>query len=402
MSEEETSKLSVNEITEVSHENTEEQDRKVDTVGTDDQLKENKQIFQDEKDLSNPDAKEDKDLSSEIVDDNEVKDLNTEIVDDEVKESQKIKKSDVLGSEEDHKKEEIDVSNWLIKCEEFDPESLEEELQKLSENELKKLLKALKESNTHLIKENSIYEFILNEDELVQNTLEILEREDHPSIHDAASSMLSYPEKTYFARKKLQSIEKDFELKKAGDLHELQNLQFQLESLNIFLKNLKEEKEKFVKNIRLGGRHPVTGKVIQQKVAKYFDDSIGSKMAQLNRYKIQVQSDIMVRNKILCQIKTKALEREKCAMKEMQMSAYKVAHLQKIVASEKARNDQKIKELEATMQKIKLDPRRHNLPEVIDYASLKKENAALKESIKKWGKKVALAEVRIFSQSHYL
>ncbi|KFM82271.1 hypothetical protein X975_08111, partial [Stegodyphus mimosarum] len=79
-------------------------------------------------------------------------------------------------------------------------------------------------------------------------------------------------------------------------------------------------------------------------------------------------------------------------MKEMQMSAYKVAHLQKIVASEKAWNDQKIKELETAMQKIKLDPRRHNLPEVIDYASLKKENAALKESIKKWQKKVALAE----------
>lgn len=50
--------------------------------------------------------------------------------------------------------------------------------------------------------------------------------------------------------------------------------QFELQSLNKSLKDLKEAKEKFDKNIRIDGRHPVTKKVILQKVAKYFDDSI--------------------------------------------------------------------------------------------------------------------------------
>jgi len=45
------------------------------------------------------------------------------------------------------------------------------------------------------------------------------------------------------------------------------------------LKNLKEEKEKFDKNIRVGGRHPVTKKIILQKVAKHFDDSIRMKVS---------------------------------------------------------------------------------------------------------------------------
>lgn len=55
---------------------------------------------------------------------------------------------------------------------------------------------------------------------------------------------------------------------------------------------------------------------------------------------------------------------------------------------------QNIKELNAAMRKIKLDPRRHNLPEVVEYAIVKRENEALKKNIKQWKRKVAVAEVR--------
>lgn len=50
--------------------------------------------------------------------------------------------------------------------------------------------------------------------------------------------------------------------------------QFEFQSLNKSLKDLNEAKEKFEKDIKIDGRHPVTKKVILQKVAKYFDDSI--------------------------------------------------------------------------------------------------------------------------------
>lgn len=56
-------------------------------------------------------------------------------------------------------------------------------------------------------------------------------------------------------------------------------------------------------------------------------------------------------------------------------------------------NAQKVLELKASMRKIKLDPRRHDLPEVINYAAAKREHAALMKNIKKWQKKVEGSEV---------
>jgi len=47
------------------------------------------------------------------------------------------------------------------------------------------------------------------------------------------------------------------------------------------------------------------------------------------------------------------------------------------------------------MQKIKLDPRRRDLPEVIEYAAAKRENAVARKNIKKWQRKVITAEVSI-------
>lgn len=51
-----------------------------------------------------------------------------------------------------------------------------------------------------------------------------------------------------------------------------------MESSSLSLEGLKEEQDIFNKNVRYGGRHPVTKRVILQKVAKYFDDSIKNKV----------------------------------------------------------------------------------------------------------------------------
>ena len=57
---------------------------------------------------------------------------------------------------------------------------------------------------------------------------------------------------------------------------------------------------------------------------------------------------------------------------------------------------QKIFELQAAMRKIRFDPRRHNLPEVIDYAATKKENSTLTKNVEKWKKKVEAIQVCSF------
>lgn len=53
--------------------------------------------------------------------------------------------------------------------------------------------------------------------------------------------------------------------------------QFDLESLNKSLEDLEAEKQKF-NNIRIDGRHPVTNKVMLQRVMKYLNDSIQTKV----------------------------------------------------------------------------------------------------------------------------
>lgn len=45
------------------------------------------------------------------------------------------------------------------------------------------------------------------------------------------------------------------------------------------------------------------------------------------------------------------------------------------------------------MRKIKLDPRRHNLPEVIDYAAVQRENRIVMKNVDKWRKKVEALQV---------
>lgn len=54
---------------------------------------------------------------------------------------------------------------------------------------------------------------------------------------------------------------------------------------------------------------------------------------------------------------------------------------------------QKVSELKAEMRKIKLDPRRHNLPEIIDYATVQKENRIIMTIVDKWRKKVEVLQV---------
>lgn len=61
---------------------------------------------------------------------------------------------------------------------------------------------------------------------------------------------------------------------------------------------------------------------------------------------------------------------------------------------------QRVEELNAAMRKIQLDPRRHGLPEVAEYAVIKRENEILQQNIKKWRTKVAVAEVWHFD--HFL
>lgn len=56
---------------------------------------------------------------------------------------------------------------------------------------------------------------------MIQNTLERVEEEDS-SVQGGV--ILSYPVKCYFARKRLEHIEKEFEYKKEGYVYELQNL----------------------------------------------------------------------------------------------------------------------------------------------------------------------------------
>jgi len=68
-----------------------------------------------------------------------------------------------------------------------------------------------------------VYEFIINEDEAVQNALENIGTDEDPSVMQTPSS-LSFPEKCYFANKKLEQLNNEYELTKAGYNHELQNL----------------------------------------------------------------------------------------------------------------------------------------------------------------------------------
>ncbi|CAL1262040.1 unnamed protein product [Larinioides sclopetarius] len=327
----------------------------------------------------------------------------------------------------------------------FDEAKLYNYLNGLSEEALSLLLKEINEANNVLVKENDIYEFVLKNDETVHNVLEMLEMDIHSQTSEDTYAPLSCPAKCYFAHKRLKSLENDLEQKKSIWRLEIQDLECKLKSLSVSLETLKEEQETFNKNVRFGGRHPVTKRVILQKVAKYFDDSIKHKMAMTNRYKIQIQSDVMERNKLISQFKEqekrlasldmvkykeakfehdksckalhnhkeqlakckskysfllqsiaeikKSLEKEDSEIQKIQAALFKKEAMKNVMVSEKARNDQRIEELNAAMRKIHLDPRRHGLPEVAEYAVVKKENEILKQNIKKWRKKVAVAEV---------
>ncbi|GFS66133.1 uncharacterized protein NPIL_188861 [Nephila pilipes] len=332
----------------------------------------------------------------------------------------------------------------LKQCGGFDESKFYQYLNELPEEILSSLLKGLNEANNALILENDIYDFILREDEIVQNALEMLEMDLQSQNAEDTYEPLSHMEKCYFADKRLKKLEKELKQKISISLSEIQNLEFQLQSLNISLEALKEAQETFNQNVRFGGRHPVTKRVILQKVAKYFDDSIKSKMAMTNRYKIQIKSDIMERNKLFSQIKEqekrlasldlmkfkeakfehetsckfllqhkeqlakckskhsslvqsiaelrKFLEKVESEIQQIQASLHKKESMKKVMIAEKIRNDQKVEELNAAMRKIRLDPRRHNLPEVFQYAVIKKENESLKKNIKKWQNKVVVAE----------
>ncbi|GFY68616.1 uncharacterized protein TNIN_385021 [Trichonephila inaurata madagascariensis] len=332
----------------------------------------------------------------------------------------------------------------LKQCGGYDESKLFQYLEELPEEVLSTLLKEINETNNILIMENNMYDFILKEDEIVQNALEMLEMDAESENAEDIYETLSYAAKCYFANKRLKALEKDLEQKRSISLIEIQNLEFQLESLNISLKALKEAQETFYKNVQFGGRHPVTKKVILQKVARYFDESIKNKMALTNRYKIQIKSDIMERNKLFSQIKEqekrlasldlmkfneakfqyeksckslvqykeqlakckskhsflvqsiaelkRSLEKEESEIQQIQATLNKKETMKNIMISEKIRNDQKVKELNAAMRRIRLDPRRHDLPEVSEYALIKRENENLKKNIKKWQKKVAIAE----------
>ncbi|GBN15444.1 hypothetical protein AVEN_235856-1, partial [Araneus ventricosus] len=326
----------------------------------------------------------------------------------------------------------------------FDESKLYNYLIDLSDEALSMLLTEINEANNILLKENDIYEFVLKNDETVHNVLEMLEMDIHSQTSEDTYAPLSYPAKCYFAYKRLKSLENDLEQKRSVSGLEIQDLECKLKSLNISLEALKEEQETLNKNVRFGGRHPVTKRVILQKVAKYFDDSIKHKMAMTNRYKIQIQSDVMERNKLLSQFKEqekrlasldmmkykeakfehdksckalrkhkeqlakckskysfllqsiaeikRSLEKEDSEIQKIQAALFKKEAMKNVMVSEKARNDQRVEELNAAMRKIRLDPRRHGLPEVAEYAAVKKENEILKQNIKKWRKKVAVAE----------
>ncbi|KAF8770553.1 coiled-coil domain-containing protein 113-like [Argiope bruennichi] len=326
----------------------------------------------------------------------------------------------------------------------FDEFKLHNYLNNLSEESLSALLKDINEANNILVKENDIYEFVLKHDDTVHNVLEMLDMDIHSQTSEDTYSPLSYPAKCYFAHKRLKSLEEDLERKLSFWKLEVQDLECRMKSISLSLEALKEEQETFNKNVRFGGRNPVTKRVILQKVAKYFDDSIKHKMAMTNRYKIQIQSDIMERNKLACQFKEqekrlasldlmkykeakfehdksckalhkhkeqlskckskysfllqsiadikKSLEKEGKEIQELQAAVSKKEAMKNVMLSEKTRNDQRVAELNAAMRKIQLDPRRHGLPEVAEYAVVKKENEILKRNIKKWRKKVAVAE----------
>ncbi|GFV15545.1 uncharacterized protein TNCV_4835711 [Trichonephila clavipes] len=99
----------------------------------------------------------------------------------------------------------------------------------------------------------------------------------------------------------------------------------------------------------------------------------------------------------------RSLEKEESETRQIQATLNKKETMKNIMISEKIRNDQKVKELNAAMRRIRLDPRRHDLPEVSEYALIKRENENLKKNIKKWQKKVAIAErelLRVIDYPH--
>ncbi|XP_054717428.1 paramyosin-like [Uloborus diversus] len=270
-------------------------------------------------------------------------------------------------------------------------------LDEMADDVLRQLHEEIQEQNLNLSLENEVFEYILCEDEAVRNTLAMVEIDQELSPQDYTLA-LSSAEKCCFAQKKLEQVQKELEIKEIECKDAIQSLKFKVESLDISLKELQEEKSKFDANIRYGGRHPVTKKVVLQKVMKYFDDSIKHKMEMSNKFKVRMQHDTMEQNKILNQVKTKQkrlaslnvtefqqaelahknscdtlnkykeqlgkckskfspliqdmaklkkdLAREKLAMEEMKDAVLKQEHLKEIMLFEKTRNDQRARELE--------------------------------------------------------
>ncbi|XP_071035504.1 cilia- and flagella-associated protein 263 [Parasteatoda tepidariorum] len=163
-----------------------------------------------------------------------------------------------------------------------------------------------------------------------------------------------------------------------------------------------------------------------------------------NRYKIQIESLVMNNNKLLSQLKDqnkrlnfidtercqemkyehmktcdalrknkenvvvcktkcntlglkllelkKALQKEESEFSTVQEVLSKKKYMKSVMLSEKEWNEQRKQGLIEAIHKIKVDPRRHDLPEVFDYACAKRENENIKRNIKTWKKKVEYAE----------
>ncbi|KAG8184069.1 hypothetical protein JTE90_013703 [Oedothorax gibbosus] len=327
---------------------------------------------------------------------------------------------------------------------ETDETKLVNYLNEFSEGSLTLFVEEVQQANSRLQKENDLYEFLLKENKSIKNTLEMMQADTGSFTSDHRKTLLSFPAKCFLANQCLKQLGQIFREEKISFSSDTQDLQFQLEAVNLSLKELKREKENFDSNVRIGGRHAVTKKVILQKVAKFFSDSIKNKMALANKYKMQIQNDKMEHNKLLSQMEEqekrlasldllkyqeakiqyenscksmhyhknqlskckskfssithsvldikKSLVKEQLNMQQIQDTVSKKKTMKDLIIYEKARNNQNIKELKATMRKIKLDPRRHDLPEVVEYATVKRENEALKRQIKQWKGKVAVAE----------
>lgn len=307
-------------------------------------------------------------------------------------------------------------------------------LNDLSKEQLLNLKEEIKNDIEKITRQNKLYKAFLktqsdsHDDEKADGTAETSEEKLY---------LLSDTQIYYLIHKKREEIEER--------LRENDHLRSKLEEVEFLTKEIKAARDDFYKNIIVYGKHPVTKTIIAEKVEKMFNESIRKNMTMVENYRMRIQRDRIQKRKILNDIKEneefsgdvhkaeyetsklelqdsfeclekttknrnklkarlnalrqilieqkKLLQKECLDEEELQNNITKQEHLMESITSETAYYAKKSEDLGRTNYSISRDPQRYDLPNVRDYAKLKKENAEINRNFKKWKTKISITKL---------